>query len=144
MESRANTSWRGDLANGTGTTTLASGVAPPLPVSWSSRTVAAEGRTSPEELIAAAHASCYCMALSAGLARAGFTAETLETEAVVSFEQGEAGWSVTSSRLNVEGVVPGISEAQFLEAAESAKEGCPVSRALQGNVEISLEAKLRV
>ncbi|HEY5578219.1 MAG TPA: OsmC family peroxiredoxin [Acidimicrobiia bacterium] len=142
MESRARTVWRGDLATGTGQTTLASGAASPLEVTWASRTEAANGRTSPEELIAAAHASCYCMALSAGLTRAGFPPGQLEAEAAVTFERIDGNWTVTSSRLSVQASVPGITEDAFQEAAENAKVGCPVSRALTGNVEITLEARL--
>jgi len=142
MESRARTVWRGDLATGGGQTTLASGAAGPLEVTWASRTEAAQGRTSPEELIAAAHASCYCMALSAGLTRTGFPPDQLEAEAVVAFERIDGNWTVTSSRLSVQASVPGITDDAFQEAAENAKLGCPVSRALTGNVEITLEARL--
>ncbi|HKX76499.1 MAG TPA: OsmC family peroxiredoxin [Acidimicrobiia bacterium] len=143
MESRAKAVWQGNLTEGSGETTLASGVAPPLPVSWPSRTEAPAGKTSPEELIAAAHAACFCMALSAGLTRGGNPPNTLETDAVASFEQTDAGWRLTRMALSVVGDVPGIDEAAFQAAAEAAKDGCPVSNALKGNVEISITASLR-
>ncbi|MDP3984466.1 MAG: OsmC family peroxiredoxin [Acidimicrobiia bacterium] len=143
MDSRARSVWHGNLAQGSGETTLASGVAPPLPVSWPSRTESPSGKTSPEELIAAAHASCYNMALSAGLGRAGTPPTTLETDAVASFEQTDAGWRLTRMALSVAGDVEGIDQTAFEEAAAAAKDGCPVSNALKGNVEISLVASLR-
>jgi lipoyl-dependent peroxiredoxin len=142
MESRASSTWSGDLAAGSGTTTLHSGVAGPLPVSWPSRTEAPDGRTSPEELIAAAHAACYNMALSAGLGRAGTPPDRLDTDATATFEQTEAGWRLTTMHLSVRGVVPGTDEDAFQEAAAGAKDGCPVSNALAGNVAISVEAAL--
>jgi len=117
-------------------------VAPPLPVSWPSRTEAAAGKTSPEELIAAAHAACYSMALSGGLGRAGFTPTRLSTHATASFEKLEVGWRLVRMALRVEGQVPGIDNAAFLKAANDAKDGCPVSNALKGNVEITIEATL--
>ena len=142
MESRAHTAWEGDLMSGSGTTSLTSGAAGPFDVTWSSRAEAAEGRTSPEELIAAAHATCYSMSLSHGLAQAGSTPTRIDTEAAVTFEQTDAGFRITRSSLLVRADVPGISADDFQTAAEAAKEGCPVSQALQGNVEISLEAIL--
>lgn len=142
MESRASATWEGDLAGGSGSTTLASGVAGPLPVSWPSRTEAPEGRTSPEELIAAAHAACYSMALSHELATAGHPPTRLDTDAAATFEQTEAGWRLTSMALGVRGEVPGITAEAFQQAAIQAKDGCPVSNALAGNVAISVEATL--
>ncbi len=142
MESRATATWNGDLLSGSGTTTLESGVAGPLPVSWPSRTEAPEGRTSPEELIAAAHAACYNMALSNGLAGAGNPPNQLDTEATATFEQTDAGWRLTTMALRVRADVPGIGAEAFQEAAFAAKEGCPVSNALAGNVAISVEASL--
>jgi len=142
MESRANTTWEGDLMSGAGNTSLASGAAGPLPVAWSSRTEAAEGRTSPEELIAAAHATCYSMALSHALAQAGTPARRLDTEAVVTFDKTEAGFRIISSELSLRADVPGTDAAAFRTVAEGAKEGCPVSQALQGNVEITLRTEL--
>ena len=142
MESRAHTAWEGDLFAGSGITSLASGAADPMPVTWSSRTEASEGRTSPEELIAAAHASCYSMAFSNGLASEGTPANRIDTEAIVTFAKTDAGFKVTKSVLIVRADVPGIAEDDFQTAAEAAKDGCPVSQALAGNVEISLEAVL--
>lgn len=142
MDSHAHAEWQGNLTEGSGTTTLASGVAGPLPVSWPSRTEAAAGKTSPEELIAAAHAACYSMALSNGLFKAGFTATKLATDATASFEKLDAGWRLVRMALSVKGQVPGIDKAAFLEAADAAKDGCPVSNALKGNVEITVQAAL--
>lgn len=142
MESRASTTWEGDLMSGSGTTSLASGAAEPLAVTWSSRTETANGRTSPEELIAAAHATCFSMAFSNGLAKAGTPPDRLDTEATVTFEKTDAGNRVTKSALTVRADIPGISEEDFRTAAAAAKEGCPVSQALKGNVEITLEASL--
>jgi osmotically inducible protein OsmC len=140
----ATASWSGDLASGSGTVTAGTtGLFTDLPVSWASRTEAPSGRTSPEELLAAAHAACYCMALSAGLARAGTPPEDLHVEAEVTFDKVGDAWSVTRSRLILVGRVPGISEAEFQAAAETAKDGCPISRALKGNVELSVEATLQ-
>ncbi len=142
MESRASTTWQGDLFTGSGTTSLASGAAGPLPVTWNARTEESGGLTSPEELIAAAHASCYSMAFSNGLAEAGTPAERLDTSATVTFEKTDAGFAVTKSAIVVEGNVPGMSDEDFQAAAQAAKDGCPISRALAGNVEITLEATL--
>lgn len=143
MKSRATTTWSGDLFRGSGTTTLAgSGAAGPLPVSWASRTEEAAGKTSPEELIAAAHASCYSMALSNVLANAGNPAEKLDVAAVATFEKVEAGWRLTKMELSVTGTVPGMSAEDFATHAAAAKDGCPVSNALKGNVEITAEATL--
>jgi osmotically inducible protein OsmC len=127
---------------GSGETALASGAAGPLPVTWASRTEQASGKTSPEELIAAAHAACYSMAFANGLSKAGFTPTRLETDATASFEKVEAGWRLVRMALRVHGEVPGIEEAAFLDQAIAAKEGCPVSNALKGNVEITVEATL--
>ncbi|MEX2431630.1 MAG: OsmC family peroxiredoxin [Dehalococcoidia bacterium] len=135
--------WNGDLASGTGVVSaVSSGKFTDLPVSWASRTEEVNGRTSPEELVAAAHASCFCMALSAGLARAGTPPTRLTTEASVTFDKVGDGFKVTSSVLKVEGEVPGIDAAAFKAAAEAAKDGCPISQALKGNVELSVEASL--
>ena len=142
MKSRAHSVWQGDLFSGSGMTTLDSGAAGPLHVSWPSRTEAPDGHTSPEELIAAAHASCFNMALSNILAGDGKTATQLETSAVATFEKVEAGFRLTTMELSASGDVPGISADDFVEAAAKAKDGCPVSNALAGNVEISVEATL--
>ena len=140
---RADAVWAGSLTQGSGEVSLStSGAAGPLPVTWSSRTERSNGKTSPEELLAAAHASCYCMALSAGLGDAGTPPEKLEVSATVTFKEIEGGWKTGSSHIRVKGTVPGIDEATFKEAAEGARDGCPISGALKGNVEISVEATL--
>lgn len=142
MQSKARTVWEGNLMNGAGTTTLESGAAGSLPVTWASRTAAPSGKTSPEELIAAAHASCYAMALSHGLAGKGTPPTRVETEAVCTFEKTDAGFRITTMALTVRAKVANLSEADFKAAAEAAKEGCPVSQALKGNVNITLDAAL--
>ena len=142
MESRAHAVWNGTLAEGNGEATLATGIGGPLPVSWPSRTEAPAGKTSPEELVAAAHAACYSMALSGILGRAGFTSIKLETDATATFEKMEPGWRLTRMALRVVGEVPGMEEAAFVAAAADAKDGCPVSNALKGNVEITVESAL--
>jgi lipoyl-dependent peroxiredoxin len=137
--STARTVWAGDLASGSGTTTPDSGAFPTVDVSWASRTSRAAGKTSPEELLAAAHAACFCMGLSHELAQAGTPPERLEASATVEFEPGEG---VRSSHIVVVGRVPGADEDAFSRAAKAAGEGCPVSGALKGNVEITVEATL--
>ena len=140
---RAEAIWNGDLMSGSGVVSaVTSGAFKSLPVSWGSRTEGSDGRTSPEELVAAAHAACYCMALSAGLGRAGTPPESLEVSAEVTFDKVGDGWKVTSSRLTVVGSAPRADAAGFQAAAEGAKDGCPISGALKGNVEISVEATL--
>jgi lipoyl-dependent peroxiredoxin len=140
---RAEVAWSGDLATGTGTVSaVSSGAFSDLPVSWAARTESPEGKTSPEELVAAAHASCFAMAFSGGLGRAGTPPERLAVSAEVTFDKVEAGWRVVSSHLTVRGVVPGISSGDFVAAAEAARDGCPISQALQGNVALSVDATL--
>jgi osmotically inducible protein OsmC len=140
---RAETTWSGPLSTGSGTVSArSSGAFSDLPVSWSARTEASDGKTSPEELVAAAHAACFSMALSAGLGRAGTPPERLDVAAEVTFDKVEAGWKVVSSHLTVVGRVPGMSAADFVAAAEAAKDGCPISQALKGNVALSVEATL--
>lgn len=140
---QARATWQGDLAKGTGTVdALTSGKFSALPVSWGSRTEAPAGRTSPEELLAAAHASCFAMALSAGLGSAGTPPERLEVTATVTFDKVGEKWSVTASDLEVRGSVPGADESAFAAAAEAAKDGCPISRALKGNVRLAVKASL--
>jgi lipoyl-dependent peroxiredoxin len=137
---RAEVVWEGSLMEGSGTVVkTGSGALPELPVTWASRTESPGGKTSPEELIAAAHASCFSMALSHALAQAGNPPERLESSATVTFVPGTG---ITKSALTVTGRVPGIDEAAFKEAAEGAKENCPVSGALKGNVELELDARL--
>jgi osmotically inducible protein OsmC len=139
----ATVTWNGDLASGSGTVSAGtSELFTDLPISWASRTEGFDGRTSPEELLAAAHASCFAMAFSAGLAKAGGTPEHLHVEAEVTFDKVGEAWTVVSSRLIVMGHVDGMSPEDFDAAAEDAKEGCPISRALKGNVELSVEATL--
>jgi lipoyl-dependent peroxiredoxin len=139
----ATATWNGDLASGEGTVSAGTTeLFRDLPVSWASRTEAPDGRTSPEELLAAAHAACYAMAFSAGLGRNGTPPEHLHVEAEVTFDKVGEDWTVVSSRLTVIGHVDGISESDFDAAAQDAKDGCPISRALQGNVEISVESTL--
>ena len=139
----AEASWSGALATGSGiVSTVSSGAFSDLPVTWSARTETSDGRTSPEELVAAAHAACFSMALSGALGRAGTPPERLDVSAAVTFDKLEAGWRVVSSALTVHGRVPGMSEADFVAAAESAKDGCPISQALKGNVALSVAATL--
>lgn len=139
----ATVTWQGDLASGSGSVSAGtSELFTDLPVSWGSRTEAADGRTSPEELLAAAHASCFAMALSAGLARAGTPPDHLHIEAEVTFDKVGDSWTVVSSHLIVLGKVRGASEAEFIAAAQDAKDGCPISRALKGNVAITVEPTL--
>ena len=141
--SRAEAVWNGDLASGSGVVSAASsGAFTSLPVSWSSRTESHEDRTSPEELVAAAHASCYAMAFSHGLTGSGHPPDHLNVSAEVTFEQVEGGWKVASSALSVEGRVPGIDATSFQKAANDAKDGCPISKALAGNVAITVDASL--
>ena len=138
----AEATWTGDLMSGSGEIhEVPSGAFGPLQVSWAARTEDDHGgKTSPEELIAAAHASCFSMALSLGLAKAGTPPEQLDTSATVTFVPGEG---ITKSGLTVVGRVPGIDEAAFQEAANAAKDGCPVTGALKGNVELTLDARLQ-
>jgi osmotically inducible protein OsmC len=140
---RADVNWTGDLLTGSGGVSASSSrTFTDLPVSWAARTEAPAGKTSPEELLAAAHASCYAMAFSGALARGGTPPERLEVSAEVTFDKLDDGWRVVSSALTVRGVVPGLSEADFVKAADAAKDGCPISVALAGNVALSVEATL--
>jgi lipoyl-dependent peroxiredoxin len=139
-ERTAEVTWRGSLREGAGTIDrVGSGAFGPLDVTWASRTDEPDGRTSPEELIAAAHASCFSMALSGALARAGSLPEELHTSATVTFVPGTG---ITKSALRVRAKVPGMDEASFLESAEEAKQNCPVSKALAALPEITLDAAL--
>ena len=140
---RAEATWSGDLTSGSGAVSaVSSGVFRDLPVTWAARTEAPEGKTSPEELVAAAHAACYSMAFSGQLGRNGTPPTRLDVSSEVTFAQVEGGWKVESSQLTVRGEVPGISEEDFQRLAEAAKDGCPISGALKGNVELSVEATL--
>ncbi|AJZ85533.1 OsmC family peroxiredoxin [Streptomyces antimycoticus] len=134
----AHTVWQGNLAQGQGTVTFDSSGIGEQQVSWPSRAEQANGKTSPEELIAAAHSSCFSMALSHGLTQAGNPPTQLTTQADVTFQPGTG---ITGIHLTVEGTVEGLDEAAFTAAAEDAKKNCPVSQALAGT-EITLSAKL--
>ena len=139
-ERSANVVWQGDLMNGSGTIAEApSGAFGPLDVSWASRAEQPDGKTSPEELIASAWAACFAMALSNGLAKGGNPPERLETSATVTFQPGEG---LIKGVLTVRGTVPGMDETAFKDAAEAAKAGCPVSQALAGIPDVTLEASL--
>ena len=134
----ANAHWEGSLMEGAGTVELASSGIGTYDVTWASRAEQANGKTSPEELIAAAHSTCFSMALSHALAGAGTPPTTVDTSADVTFVPGTG---ITGSKLTVKAVVPGLTAEQFQEAAEGAKANCPVSQALKGT-EITLEATL--
>lgn len=139
----AHAVWNGDLMSGTGrVSAVTSKTFSDLSVSWKARTEEPGGSTSPEELVAAAHASCFSMALSAGLGGRGTPPTSLEVDATVTFEQVGQGWKVTSSALKVVGSVPGLDAAGFKEAAEAAKDGCPISQMMTGNVALSVDASL--
>ena len=139
----ASSTWSGDLLTGSGVVnSVSSGSFAGLPVSWAARTEDHSGKTSPEELLAAAHAACFSMALSNGLAKNGTVATRLDITCAVTFEKVEAGWKVAQSALTVTGVVPGIDQATFAKLADAAKDGCPISGALKGNVALSVNATL--
>ena len=138
VDSSAEATWTGDLAGGSGRVRVASGAFPEQSLTWRARAESRESGTSPEELIAAAHAGCFAMALSFGLGNAGHAPEQLDTGARVSFQPGQG---ITGIHLTVRGRVPGIDEAAFQQAAEAAKAGCPVSKALAG-VPVTLDAAL--
>jgi osmotically inducible protein OsmC len=139
-ERTAQVEWKGNLREGAGTiVSTGSGAFGNLPVTWAARTEASNGLTSPEELLAAAHASCFAMAFSSTLAKAGYTATELDVKAVCTFEPPK----ITPMHIDVRGVVPGLDQAEFARIADQAeKSGCPVSAALRNNVEISVTAKL--
>jgi osmotically inducible protein OsmC len=137
---KAEVTWQGDLMSGNGRIdSVTSGAIGGLDVSWPARSEEPEGKTSPEELIAAAHATCFSMALSHGLAQAGHPPEELKTSATVTFQPGEG---IMKIALDVAGRVPGIDEGAFQQAADGAKQNCPVSKALTGVPETSLTARL--
>ena len=140
---RAETTWSGPLSTGSGTVSaVTSKLFSDLPVSWTARTEEADGKTSPEELLAAAHSACFAMALSGALVRGGTPPERLDVAAEVTFDKVEAGWRVVSSALTVRGSVPGITPEAFEAAAEATRTGCPISQALIGNVALTVEATL--
>ena len=142
MQSRATAQWEGDLMSGKGKTSAGSGTFRDAALSWKARTEGAASSTTPEELLAAAHASCFSMALSNGLAKDGHAPRRLETTCTVEFgpKQG-GGFEVKSSSLEVRGQVPGIDQAAFQKAAEAAKSGCPISSALK--IQMSVKATLQ-
>ena len=138
----ADTVWEGNLPKGKGTVHLNSGATDDLPVTWASRSEKrSEGQTSPEELIAAAHSSCFSMALSNELSEAGHDPERLDVSATVTLDMVDDAPTVTTSKLTVRGKVPGIDQEEFEKAAQGAGENCPISRAL-GGVDISVDAQL--
>ncbi|HET8570161.1 MAG TPA: OsmC family peroxiredoxin [Candidatus Limnocylindria bacterium] len=142
VTSRARATWTGDLASGSGSVSGTSSKRfTDVPVTWKARTEGAAGST-PEELLAAAHASCFAMAFSARLAKAGAPPERLEVEAAVTFDNAGGGWGVTTSELTVRGAAKGVDAAKFRELAEDAKENCPISKALKGNVRLAVKAEL--
>jgi osmotically inducible protein OsmC len=142
IERRAHATWEGDLRSGSGKFDVGSGAITAQEVTFASRfTPESGGKTSPEELIAAAHATCFSMALANGLAQAGHPPAKLETDGLCTLEQTDAGFRIKAMHLTVRGEVEGIGDDEFQAAAQQAKEGCPVSNAL-GGVEISLEASL--
>ena len=142
VDRKATNVWQGDLQSGQGTTSFdSSGAIEPVKVSWPARSEEPGGLTSPEELIAAAHASCFNMALSAALARGGNAPDRLETSATVTFST-EGGPHIEKVALAVRGTVSGMSAEDFAQAANQAKDGCPVSKALAGNVNLSVDASL--
>jgi lipoyl-dependent peroxiredoxin len=141
MERKASAEWHGGLKDGKGTISTQSGVLKDTQYSFSTRFAEGSG-TNPEELIAAAHAGCFTMALSAQLGEAGLTPESLETSATVKFEKTDAGFTITAIHLVTKAKVPGASESAFETAANNAKAGCPISRLFKGNTEIKLDAEL--
>ncbi len=141
VERRAHVVWEGDLASGNGRLTEESSrVLEEAPVTWAARVERPDGKTSPEELIASAHAACYAMSLSATLAEKDTPPERLEVDAVCTFDDEQL--KITTVDLYVRGEVPGLSEEEFESAAQEADQGCPVSNALRGNVEIRVQARL--
>jgi osmotically inducible protein OsmC len=138
----ATVDWERDLAKGSGRVRFGSGALPEVGVSWASRTEEPAGKTSPEELLAAAHASCFSMALSAALARAGKPPEHLHVEATCTFDKVDSGWKVVKMEIRVQGKVPGFSAEEFGNFAKQAGESCPISQALRNNVPIQVEAHL--
>jgi len=139
MKRSGSAVWRGGLKDGKGTVSTGSGTLDETPYSFKDRFENGVG-TNPEELIAAAHAACFSMALSVQLGTAGLTAESIETNAGLTMEKLEAGWTITAIHLDVSAKIPGAEAAAFEKAAQNAKAGCPVSRAL--NAKITMEARL--
>jgi osmotically inducible protein OsmC len=143
IERRARATWEGDLRGGSGVFDLGSGAISGQQVTFASRFEESGGKTSPEELIAAAHATCFSMALANGLAQEGHPPTRLETSALCTLDKADGGFRITSMALEVRGEVEGIDQEAFRAAAEQARDGCPVSLALSGNLEISVNASLK-
>ncbi len=142
-ERRATAQWEGNLIQGSGKiASVGSGAIEGLPITWASRTEQSNGKTSPEELIAAAHAGCYAMAFSNVLAKAGTPAKKLSVNATSTFEQVDGKFKITNIDLDVRGNVPELDQAGFEKAAQQAEQGCPVSNALRNNVQIRVKAHL--
>jgi osmotically inducible protein OsmC len=141
-ERQAQVVWEGNLTQGNGTITSGSGALGELPVTWAARTERSEGKTSPEELIAAAHAACYAMAFSNTLSTQGTPPQRLDVRAVCSLDRVDGKMKITTMDLAITGIVPGLDQAAFEDAARKAEQGCPVSNALRNNVAINISAKL--
>jgi lipoyl-dependent peroxiredoxin len=142
VERRAKATWEGDLLGGSGQVSTESDAVNDTTVKWSSRADEADENTSPEELIAAAHATCVSMALANVLAEAGTPPSKLETEATATFDKTPDGFRMTTMRLSIQGQVDGLDDEGFRSAAEDAKQNCPVSQALKGNVDVTVDASL--
>ena len=142
VERTATAQWQGDLMSGSGKVSTKSGAVEDATVKWSSRAEQADENTSPEELIAAAHATCISMALAGALAKAGNPPRQLDTEATATFDKVGDGFRMTTMRISIRGQVDGLDDDAFRAAAEDAKENCPVSQALKGNVDVSVDAVL--
>jgi osmotically inducible protein OsmC len=138
----ARATWEHDLRTGSGTVLGDSGALPRVPITWAARTEEPGGKTSPEELLAAAHAACFAMAFTAALGRVPSNPERVAVTATCTFDKVGDGWKVTTMELDVTGKVPGMTNAQFVETAQAAEKGCPISVAIRGNVAIHLTAKL--
>jgi len=144
MERRAEATWEGNLVAGHGTITkVGSGVFADLPITWAARTETPDGKTSPEELLAAAQAACFAMAFSSNLTKAGSPPEQLTVSAVCTFDRKpEGGWKVGTMTIDVRGRVPGVAAADFDRIADETGQGCPISGAIRNNVEIKVNAHL--
>ena len=138
----AEVTWEHDLVHGQGHVRVDSGALPEFPVTWASRAEQSAGKTSPEELLAAAHASCLAMALSAGLARAQTPPDQLKVRATATFDKVGDAWRVTTMEISVLGKVPKSTGPQFEQAVKSAVENCPISQALKNNVTVRASARL--
>jgi lipoyl-dependent peroxiredoxin len=142
VERTASAEWQGDLLGGSGTVSTQSGAVHEATIKWSSRAEAADENTSPEELIAAAHAACVSMALAHGLAQAGTPPQRIESQATSTFDQVGDGFRMTKMHLRIRGKVDGLDDDGFRKAAEDAKDNCPVSQALSDDVQVTVEAAL--